>query len=147
MHLAFAAGIAALLAMAPDLVLAQQLSGEGERTGTKVTIRDLKRDEGGTVTLRFQISNDNDNAQDVYNIIGGVLDGRLHLLDAGNKKKYLLVKDSAGKCACTDLRGSVSKGNPVNLWAKFPAPPEMVQKITVVLSGFEPVESVPLTAR
>jgi hypothetical protein len=71
-------------------------------------VRDLKRDDGGTVTLRFHTS---------------------------------------GKCECTEIRGNVTKDGPVNLWAKFPAPPATVQKITVVVSGFEPIESVPLTER
>jgi hypothetical protein len=44
-------------------------------------------------------------------------------------------------------QGNVSNDSPVNLWAKFPAPPESVQKVTVVVGGFEPVESAPITAR
>ena len=128
-------------------VSAQELVGEGERSGNKIVVRDLKRDEGGTVTLRFRMINDNDKPEGIYQLLGGYLDGRVHLIDAANKKKYLVVKDASGKCECTEIKGQVAKGNPVNLWAKFPAPPESVQKITVVVSGFEPVESVPITAR
>jgi hypothetical protein len=139
--------IASLTTVAPQFAGAQQLSADGEAAGTKVTIRGLTRDEGGTVTLRFQVSTDRDKEQDLYHMLHGQLDGRVHLLDAGNKKKYLVVKDSSGKCECATVRGYVSKDSPVNLWAKFPAPPENVQKVTVVISGFEPLEQVPITAR
>jgi hypothetical protein len=57
------------------------------------------------------------------------------------------VKDASGKCLCTGIKGNIAKGQPVNLWAKFPAPPTTVQKVAVVVSGFEPVEGVPITDR
>jgi hypothetical protein len=91
--------------------------------------------------------NDGDEPQPIYQMIGNSLDGHAHLIDAANKKKYLVVKDTSGKCECSPIRGDVSKGSPVNLWVKFPAPPESVQKVTVVVDGFEPIESVPLTTR
>jgi hypothetical protein len=125
---------------------AQELVGEGERAGTKIVVRALKRDDGGTVTLRFQVVNDGSTSQPMYQLIGNSLDGHAHLIDAANKKN-LVVKDSSGKCECAPIRGDVDKGSPINLWVKFPAPPESVQKVTVVVDGFEPVESVPVTPR
>jgi hypothetical protein len=142
------ASLAALgLATTTVTVSAQELVGEGERPGTKIVVRGLKRDDGGTVTLRFQVVNDGNTSQPMYQLIGNSLDGHAHLIDAANKKKYLVVKDSSGKCECSAIRDNVEKGSPVNLWVKFPAPPQSVQKVTVVINGFEPVESVPLTPR
>jgi hypothetical protein len=126
---------------------AQELTGEGERAGTRIIIKDIKRDDGGTVTLRFQMTNEEEKPEDIYQILGGFLPDRVHLIDAANKKKYLTVKDASGKCLCTDIKGNIAKGKAVNLWAKFPAPPATVQKVSVVVSGFEPVESVPITDR
>ena len=126
---------------------AQELTGEGERAGTRIIIKDIKRDDGGTVTLRFQMTNEEEKPEDIYQILGGYLPDRVHLIDAANKKKYLTVKDASGKCLCTEIKGNIAKGNAVNLWAKFPAPPATVQKVSVVVSGFEPVESVPITDR
>jgi len=131
----------------PGFGLAEELVGEGERSGTKITVKDVKRDEGGTVTLRFQMSSDNEAPEGIYQLLGGYLPDKVNLVDAGNKKKYLTVKDASGKCLCTEIKGEVAKDKPVNLWAKFPAPPTDVQKITVVVSGFEPIESVPITDR
>lgn len=131
----------------PGVGLAEELAGEGERPGTKIVVKDVKRDDGGTVTLRFQMSSDNEDAIAIYQLVGGYLDEKVHLIDAANKKKYLIVEDSSGKCLCTEIKGDIAKDKPVNLWAKFPAPPATVQKITVVVSGFEPIESVPITDR
>ena len=143
-----AISLAALgLATTTGSMLAQELVGEGEKAGTKIVVRGLKRDDGGTVTLRFQVVNDSNVSHPMYQLIGNSLDGHAHLIDAANKKKYLVVKDSSGKCECAPIRDNVDKGSPVNLWVKFPAPPESVQKVTVVVDGFEPVESVPITPR
>jgi hypothetical protein len=139
--------VATFFSMACQGGAAQELAGDGERSGTKVVIRDLKRDDGGTVTLRFRVINSNDNQVEVYQLIGGYLDARVHLLDAAARKKYLVVKDSSNKCECTEVRGSVTKDDPINLWAKFPAPPSNVERVTVVIAGFEPIEAVPITAR
>jgi hypothetical protein len=72
--------------------------------------------------------------------------GAVHLIDAANKKKYLVVRDTQKKCVCSQVR-SLKKGDSSNAWAKFPAPPETVQKLTVVVPGFEPIEGVPVTSR
>lgn len=130
-----------------SVAFAQQLVGEGAKAGTKIVIRSLQRDGDGIVTLRFQVVSERAKPEGIYQILGGYLDDRVHLTDAANKKKYLVVKDSSGKCECTQIRGNVAKDEPVNLWAKFPAPPESVQKVTVVVDGFEPVDTVPITAR
>jgi len=128
----------------------QVLSADGEVPGTKIEIRDLKRDEGGTVTLRFQLINNSDRSfsacslretGDTCEAISGV-----HLIDVSNKKKYLVVRDSAQKCVCATLR-NLGKGEKTNLWIKFPAPPDNVQKITVVVPQFDPIENVPITPR
>lgn len=137
---------------APTSLSAQTLSADGNTPGLKIEIQDLKRDEGGTVTLRFQLINESDKhfdagcalretSSDECGTISGV-----HLIDAANKKKYLVVRDASNKCACARLH-RVDKGAKVNLWAKFAAPPTQVQKITVVVPEFQPVESVPITER
>jgi hypothetical protein len=39
----------------------------------------------------------------------------------------------------------VEKGAKVNLWAKFAAPPANVEKVTVVVPDFQPIDGVPIT--
>ena len=152
-HLLLSAIFAVGVAITPAVTLAQgaALTGDGEKPGQRIEIRDLKRDEGGTLTLRFQFINEGDHeisscsfkdSSDNCGTVGGV-----HLIDAGNKKKYLVVRDAQKKCVCSNGVDSLRKGDRSNAWAKFPAPADAVQKITVVVAGFEPVENVPITAR
>ena len=126
---------------------------EGEVQGLKAEINELKRTGGDTVTLKFSITNGSAKAVDFgydfaekgrdvpdYNTVGGV-----HLIDAEGKKKYFVVRDAEGQCACSrDLR-AVKPGSRSQLWAKFPAPPETVQKISIVVPHFMPVEDVPIS--
>jgi hypothetical protein len=135
-------GIAALALPAA----AAEISGEGQVPGSKVVVREVKRDAGGTVTLRFQLVNDGEANVKTYDVLGTYFSlDNVSLVDTADKKKYLVVKDSAGKCLCSELKDDVVPGSRFNLWAKFPAPPAEVQKITVVVPGFEPVDA-PITA-
>lgn len=142
-----AAAIVAPFAIWVSDASAQQLVGEGEVVGAKIIVRERQRDEGGTVTVRPQLVNESDEPKGLYELLGT---NWVHLIDVTNKKKYLVVTDrSDSKCECTDgaqLR-TVSKDSPINLWPKVPAPPEDVRKLTVVVKSFDPVESVPITAR
>ena len=145
MRLAVLTVFAALL-FGPALASAAELAGEGQTPGSKIVVSSVKRDAGGTVTLRFQLVNDGEEAVKTYGVFGEYfyLD-KVTLMDAANKKKYLVVKSADGYCICSELKTDVVKGSRFNLWAKFPAPPDDVKKITVIVPGFEPVE-VPITA-
>ncbi|MGQ0742553.1 MAG: hypothetical protein ACT4OG_09745 [Alphaproteobacteria bacterium] len=141
-----AMAVLAALLFGPALASAAELAGEGQTPGSKVVVTSLKRDAGGTVTLRFQIANDGDADVKTYGVLGQFFTtDKVTLIDAANKKKYLAIKDDAGTCLCSELKGDVVKGSRFNLWVKFPAPPADVNKITVIVPSFEPVE-VPITA-
>jgi len=145
----------AFVATAPIATVAQQLVAESQVPGMKIEIRDLKRDEGGTLTLRFQLINEKNTEVPLrqfawegsdwgsdYTYVSG-----MYLLDMANKKKYLVVRDSGKKCICSLLSyTSIGAGSKVNLWAKFPAPPENVRKVSVMFFNFEPVD-VPIAPR
>jgi hypothetical protein len=145
-----AAVIACAVFVLPGDLGAQQLSAEGDIPGMKVMVQELKRDEGGTLTLRFQLVNDSDQRladscafRETGSESCGPVSG-VHLLDAANKKKYLVVRDSSQKCVCSIFR-PVEKGGRMNHWVKFPAPPPNVQKVTVIVPQFQPVEGVPIS--
>lgn len=141
-----AAFLAIQLSLTDLAVAAPNLTGEGQTDGAKIVVRDIKRDAASTVTLRFQLVNDGDQKVKTYGVLGNffTLD-KVALIDGANKKKYLVVKDTEGKCLCSELKDDVVKGSKFNLWAKFPAPPADVNTITVVVPGFEPVDA-PITA-
>ena len=143
-------GLAFAGALLVSPVQAQQgvLSAESQQPGARIDIKDLKRDEGGTVTLRFQLTTEDQRTFGECDLrdIGancGEVNG-VHLIDAVNKKKYLVVRDANRACLCSGFKG-LAKGQRANLWAKFPAPPEGVRKVTVIVPGFEPIEGVPIT--
>jgi hypothetical protein len=130
--------------------LAADLKAEGTEPGISIVIQDLKRDESNSVTLRFQVVNDSgkffhpgckwrEASNRACEEIGGV-----HLIDNANKKKYLVVRDSTGKCVCSVVQ-QIKAGARSNMWAKFAAPPAGVEKVTVVVPDFQPIDGVPIT--
>lgn len=126
-------------------------STDGEVSGTRIDITELKRTSGGTLNLKFVLVNDTGKrlgvhnewlgdhqlTEDAYRNVSGV-----HLIDPVNKKKYFVVTDSEKKCVCSTNVEDVEPGQKVNLWAKFPAPPPDVQKVTIEIPHFQPLDDV-----
>jgi hypothetical protein len=123
-------------------------SADGEKPGSRVEVQELKRASGGTVMLRFTMINDGEKDLSLYSgfIQPGTNDhsniSGVHLLDPVGKKKYLVVRDSQGKCDCSQGLGNVAPKSRINLWARFPAPPDNVEKIGVVVPHFSPMDDV-----
>lgn len=126
-------------------------SGDGEQTGSRVVITDLKRG-GSTVTLKFTIYNDSNTELNIggrfnasgYKENGGRSFSGIHLIDSVAKKKYFVAADSDGNCLCSEGVNNIPPKTQISLWAKFPAPPDSVQKITVEIPHFIPVDDVPI---
>ena len=126
-------------------------SAEGEQTGTRVVIDDLKRG-GGTLTLKFTLSNNSNDyvntggrfKTDGYNDNGGRSFSGITLIDGVSKKKYFEVADSDHNCVCSEHVDDIKPKTQTSLWAKFPAPPDNIQKITVVIAHFIPIDDVPI---
>ena len=124
-------------------------STDGEAPGVRLEVQDLKV-ANGVATLRFTVVNESDKQLNYSTMIdpsggeGGTVDG-VYLIDAANKKKYLVVKDSDKHCLCSRHLEHFSAKGSVNLWAKFPAPPDSVQKIGVAVPHFIPMDDVPIS--
>ncbi|HEY6136208.1 MAG TPA: hypothetical protein VI670_00420 [Thermoanaerobaculia bacterium] len=127
-------------------------SADAETSGVKVVVQELKRTSGGTVAMKFTITNGSDKAMGTgyafgdkdheiadFNSVGGV-----HLVDEAGKKKYFVVRDTDGKCVCSQGVKDLKPGGTANLWARFPAPPDNVAKITVIVPHFQPMDDVPI---
>lgn len=128
-------------------------TADGEKSGLRVDIVELKRSSGGTVMMKFTLVNN--SKEDVgfgghwlgdsavgdtdYRAVGAV-----HLIDPVGKKKYFVMRDAEQKCVCSRDLGSVAAGEKTNLWAKFPAPPADVQKVSIVVPHFTPMDDVPI---
>ena len=72
-------------------------------------------------------------------VVGGV-----HLIDPEGKKKYFVARDSEGKCVCSAFV-PLKPGERVNHWGRFAAPPETVERLTVVIPPFAPMDDVPVS--
>ncbi len=123
---------------------------DGEFPGLRAEVKELKRNSGGTVTLKFAVINDSDKEFFLGEKLGGLSYGYnvsgVNLVDAAGKKKYPVILDSEEKCLCSnDVGANIEPKSGINLWAKFPAPPENVQKITVEIPHFIPMEDVPIS--
>lgn len=136
----------------PDPSSTQGLgTADGEQGGTKVVIDDLKRG-GGMLTLKFTMYNNSNDylntgmrfQADGYKGNGGRSFSGITLIDGVSKKKYFVVADSDGNCECSEHVDDIKSKTQASLWAKFPAPPDNVQKITVVIPHFIPIEDVPI---
>src|ERR1017187_10247991 len=141
-------------AAAPASSAAVIATADGETDGIKAEILDLKRDSGGTVTLKFTLVNN--SKQDVGFVYGFGDDANFHitdfdsiggvnLVDTVNKKKYMVARDSENHCLCSRGLSGVGPATRKNLYAQFPAPPDDVQKINVVIPHFLPANDVPVS--
>jgi hypothetical protein len=128
-------------------------TADGETSGTRVEITELKRSSDNTVTLKFVIVNDSakaigfgydygdkDNSIKDFSSVGGV-----NLVDSAGKKKYFVVRDTESNCLCSRGLKDIAPASRANLWAKFPAPPDDVQKISVVIPHFGPLDDVTIS--
>jgi len=127
---------------------------DGEYPDIRVEVTELKRTSGNTLTLKFTIINDSSEEMSFsYNFVekgkyetsdfGSI--GGVNLVDAAGKKKYLVLRDSNMQCVCSRSLRSVKAGSSAKLYAKFPAPPENVEVITVEIPHFIPMDDVPIS--
>ena len=120
--------------------------------GAKIEVIDLKRDGAGAVTLTATITNGTNkdidlgcdlrafDSNDACKQVTGI-----YLIDGANKKRYLVMRDTEGKCLCTDSLTKVGAMNSVTIWAKFAAPPATVMTVSAVVPTFLPLDAVPIT--
>ena len=131
-------------------------TSEGTLAGVRVEVTELKRTGGETLTLKFTIVNDSDRALQVGDV--GISNGALitpadgasytvggvHTIDLVGKKKYFVARDGAGACVCSQF-GAVRGKSRANHWARLAAPPAGVDRLTIVVPPFAPMDDVPIS--
>jgi hypothetical protein len=140
----------AAAAPAPAPAIPQALAtADGRTPGLRADVTELKRTSGETLTLRFTLVNESKqtiNVADIADLLdlgGGYPVGGVHLIDPIGRKKYFVVRDSENRCVCSEFV-ALQAGERANHWAKFPAPPADVQRISIVLPTFSPMDDVPI---
>ncbi|MFC7262215.1 hypothetical protein [Streptomyces lutosisoli] len=125
-----------------DTVLAE-VKGEN---GLTLTVTSAKRDEGGFVTVEGTVTNNTDNTWIAANWRGderelsknGASIAGASLIDQKGKKKYLILRDTSGRCLCTQFTGGVRQGATAQWFAQFPAPPSDTTKVDFQVGSMPP---------
>lgn len=127
-------------------------TADGESPDTRADIIELKRTGNDQLMLRFTIVNESTkpffigerladpSAQRDFGTVSGV-----HLLDNANKKKHFVLRDTEGKCVCSTGVKDIRPKESIIVWARFPAPPDGTQKVTVVIPRFVPADDVAIS--
>jgi hypothetical protein len=124
-------------------------STDGDIPGIRISIDGLKR-TSDTLTLKFTVYNSSGKGfglngafdNDPYHRYGDLRG--VYLLDPVGKKKYFVVQDTDGSFLSSSQMPDVATGSQASLWAKFPAPPDDVTKMTVAIPHFIPLEDIPI---
>ncbi|WP_329301456.1 hypothetical protein OG410_26675 [Streptomyces sp. NBC_00659] len=125
-----------------DQVLAE-VKGEN---GITLTVTSAKRDQGGFVTVEGTVTNNTDNAWVAADWRGderelsknGASIAGASLIDQKGKKKYLILRDTSGRCLCTQFTGGVSQGATTQWFAQFPAPPAGTSAVDFQVGSMPP---------
>jgi hypothetical protein len=122
-------------------------------TGAQVTLVECRRTGGDSVTVKWRYRNAANASiklskggsawRDPYQLTADAF-----FIDPVNKKKYLVITD-AEKYPLASKHGdwqgvTLAPGQVLSAWAKLPAPPPDVEKITVTIPGVAPFEAVPV---
>jgi hypothetical protein len=126
----------------PGQPLAQLRGGEG----LEVDITSAVRDSGGFVTVQGTILN---NGTAAFNAVewkgeetdvassGASVAGAV-LVDETGKKRYYVLRDTAGKCLCTMGLVGIEPKQTVPFFAQFPAPPPSTTQMDFELPTMPP---------
>ncbi|MCW7946775.1 lipoprotein [Streptomyces hygroscopicus] len=125
-----------------DKVLAE-VKGEN---GLTLTVTSAERKSGGFVTVEGTVTNNTgtlwvaanwrgDEQELARN--GGSVAGAT-LVDAKGKKRYFILRDTVGRCLCTQFTGGVKDGGTAQWFAQFPAPPEGTNQVDFQVGAMPP---------
>ncbi|MGW1533622.1 hypothetical protein [Streptomyces aureus] len=123
-----------------DKVLATAKDGD-----ITVTIVSAQRDQGGFVTVSGQVTNGGSHSwlganwqseETELASNGGSLSGA-SLVDEKGKKKYLVLRDTSGRCLCTKF-SLLRPGDSTSWFAQFPAPPNGTDSVNFQVGSMPP---------
>ncbi|WP_372348830.1 hypothetical protein [Streptomyces sp. KL116D] len=123
-----------------DKTLAETKDGD-----LTVTITSATRDQGGFVNVTGTVRNGGNSSwmgaewqsdERELAVNGGSLSGA-SLIDTQGKKKYLVLRDTTGRCLCTKF-SRLRAGDSASWYAQFPAPPEGTTEVTFQVGSMPP---------
>ncbi|MGW7411234.1 hypothetical protein [Streptomyces sp. NPDC054863] len=125
-----------------DTVLAEVKGG----TNISLVINSAVRDEGGFVTLNGKIKNGGSAVWVAPNWQGNEKELSANqasmaggsLIDKQGKKKYLILRDTDGRCLCTKFTTGFTPNEERVWYAQFPAPPAGTKKVDFQIADMPP---------
>ncbi|ULR53126.1 hypothetical protein [Streptomyces deccanensis] len=129
-----------------DAPTTESVLAEVKAGGLTLKVTSAARDGGGFVTVEGTVTNGTgkpwvgadwrgDESELVKN--GGSIAGA-SLVDQTGKKKYLVLRDTEGRCLCTRFTGGVGTGATTDWFAQFPAPPEGTTSVDFQVGSMPP---------
>jgi len=128
--------------------------GDYEVAGVEVALLSVKRVSDGTLTVKWEYRNTTDQPKKLGESFKGMgwsepfsLVYDAYLVDARNRMKYPVVKDTRGDLVAGKHPGRskvvvLGPKQTLGTWAKFIAVPAEVTKISVFIPGVQPFEDV-----
>ncbi|OEJ44903.1 hypothetical protein AR457_13040 [Streptomyces agglomeratus] len=125
-----------------EAVLAEVKGGDD----ITLTINSAVRDEGGFVTVEGKVQNGSGGRWSAPGWQGsereladnsGSMAGS-SLVDKTGKKKYLVLRDTDGRCLCTQFSGGFRAGDEKGWYAQFPAPPAGTTQVDFQIADMPP---------
>lgn len=114
----------------------QVLASIKGKDGVEAIVSSVKRETGGFVTVKGRVKNGSKQIwtapgwqgmeQEVAN--NGASMAYASLVDQAGKKRYLVLRDTDGRCLCTKFEG-LTPGAETPFFAQFPAPPQSTTEV------------------
>lgn len=100
------------------------------KNGVEAIVSSAERESGGFVTVKGRVKN---GSKQIWAAVGwqgleqevvgnGASMAGASLVDKAGKKRYLILRDTDGRCLCTKFDG-LQPGGETPFFAQFPAPP------------------------
>jgi uncharacterized protein YchJ len=127
---------------------AATMKADTEWDGVSVELISVTRGDGDTITIKFKYTNSGSKEANIGTLSNfAEMAQHVYYVDGKNKKKYLVVKDSEGNPVASSMNYLVLEAGASRAgWAKFPAPPAGIDKITVYIPLAPPFEGVTIAA-
>ncbi|MCY1653389.1 hypothetical protein OG337_22235 [[Kitasatospora] papulosa] len=114
----------------------QVLASIKGKDGVEAIVSSVKREAGGFVTVKGTVKN---GSKQIWTAPGwqgmeqevagnGASMAGTSLVDQTGKKRYLVLRDTDGRCLCTKFEG-LTPGAEAPFFAQFPAPPQSTTEV------------------
>ncbi|MBQ0868343.1 hypothetical protein [Streptomyces sp. RK75] len=114
-----------------------------------LTVDSARRETGGFVTLTGKVTNGSGKAWVAPGWEGDESELALRnklsvagakLVDQKGKKRYLVLRDTEGRCLCTSFGQPIQAGDSKTWYAQFPAPPKGNDKVEFQIADMPPAD-------